>query len=312
MSRDENRISIADPHSRHSVVESHAWATSKGRFWVPTKTAPLLPAGVYSVGSSDRIGVYLDQMEVVKDKLVVLPGMGAEVVLHEIKVFMEKKDKYRERGLVHKRGIIMVGPPGSGKTSNSEMLVELFVKEIDGIVLMASGAGEIGAGLGIIRAREPERPVLIVLEDIDNLVRNGDEGALLNLLDGKFQHDGVVIVATTNHLDRLPDRIANRPSRFDLVIQIGLPNHDARTVFLKSMDPNMSDDRAMEIATMTNDYSVAHLKELMILVDVYDMPLPDADKRIRDIMARKLLPEQATIHAVKKDDSFSIQPASAA
>ncbi|WP_266032698.1 AAA family ATPase [Brucella intermedia] len=288
---------------------SNAWATSHGRFWVPTPTANKLPAGVYSVGASQRIGVYLDQVKVVKDDLIVLPEMGAEEVLNEIDQFMQRKDRYKERGVVHKRGIIMEGPPGSGKTSNSELLIDLFVTKFQGIVFLAQDVSAIALGIGLIRKQEADRPIMIVVEDIDAVVRGGGEEHLLNLLDGKHQHDGVVIVATTNHLEKLPDRIANRPSRFDLVITIALPTAVARDAFLKAKEPNMTDERRKAIVDKTEGYSIAHLKELLLMTEVYEVDLEAADARIRAIMQRKLLPDQAKLKTEKVPTAFSIQAA---
>ncbi|MCO5157838.1 MAG: ATP-binding protein [Aquamicrobium sp.] len=286
-----------------------AWATSNGRFWVPTPIANRLPCGVYSVAVSQRLGPYLDQVRVVKDDLVVLPGMGADVVLDEIEQFVQRKDRYKARGVVHKRGIIMEGPPGSGKTSNTELMIELFVNKFDGVVFLAQDPSAVALGIGLIRKREPERLIMVVIEDIDAVVRGGGEEHLLNLLDGKHQADGVVVVATTNHLNKLPDRIANRPSRFDLVVQIGLPAAEARDAFLKAKEPQMSDAQRKAVVDITDGYSIAHLKELMLLTEVYEMPLEAAHARIKAIMERKLMPEQATLKAVKVPAAFSIQDA---
>lgn len=291
----------------HIAPSPHAWATSNGRFWIPTPTAANLPPGVYSVGVSQRIGAYLDQVKVVKDELIVLPDMGAEVVLNEIEQFWLHRDRYRERGVVHKRGIIMEGPPGSGKTSNSELLIEMFVSKMQGIVLLAQSPDTIATGLALIRSREPGRPIMVVIEDIDAVARTGEE-ALLNLLDGKHQHDGIVVVATTNHLNKLPDRIANRPSRFDLVVKIGLPSPAARDAFLKAKEPGLSPEQRQTIVDITEGYSVAHIKELMILTQVYEMDLERAHERIKAIMERKLLPEQAAIKTTK-GPAFSIHEA---
>jgi ATP-dependent 26S proteasome regulatory subunit len=235
--------------------------------------------------------------------------MGAEEVLNEIDQFMQRKDRYKERGVVHKRGIIMEGPPGSGKTSNSELLIDLFVSKFQGIVLLAQDVSAIAVGIGLIRRQEQDRPIMIVVEDIDAVVRGGGEEHLLNLLDGKHQHDGVVIVATTNYLDKLPDRIANRPSRFDLVITIALPTANARDAFLKAKEPKMTEDRRKAIVDATDKYSIAHLKELLILTEVYEMPLEAADKRIRAIMDRKLLPDQAKLQTQKVPTAFAIHEA---
>lgn len=277
----------------------HKWATSNGRYWAPTPTTQTIPAGVYSVGVSQRIGPYLDRATVVKDNLIILPDMGAEVILDEITQFLDKKDRYRARGMVHKRGILMEGPPGSGKTSNSELLIELFISKVGGIVFVGQNVGEIAVGLQLIRAQEPDRPIMVVLEDIDGMVRGGAEEHLLNLLDGKHQFDGVVTVATTNYLEHLPDRIANRPSRFDLVVKIGLPSPAAREAYLQAVEPTMKPERRQQIVDQTAEYSVAHLKELLLLTEVYEMPLENALGRINGIMKKNLMPEQASLRTVK-------------
>lgn len=271
------------------------WATHAGsRFWDAStiSSANRLPAGVYTVSVSTRIGVYLDRMKVVKDNLLILPGMGADTILMEIDLFMKAKPKYTKRGLVHKRGIIMEGPPGSGKTSNTELLIEKFTEDFDGIVLLGQQVGYIGAGLGLIRKREPDRPIMVVIEDIDDMVRGG-EGDLLNLLDGKHQVDGVVIVATTNHLEKLPPRIKNRPSRFDLVVKIDLPPPTARLQYILTREPDLDTDRAAKIVEKSEGYSLAHLKELLLLTEVFDMDIDRAFDRMNAIMQAKLLPEQA-------------------
>jgi AAA+ superfamily predicted ATPase len=274
------------------------WAKTGNRYWTPSDTAESIPSGVYSVGSSSRIGIFIDQMQVVKDDLVVLPGMGADTILSEITKFWKKRERYLSLGVVHKRGILMEGPPGSGKTSNSELLIELFVKKLNGVVILASNVAEVGAGMTLIRQREPERPIMVVIEDIDAVARQGEE-ALLNLLDGKNQIGGVVFVATTNHLDRLPERIANRPSRFDLVIKVGLPHYDAKLAYIKAKWPEVSHSKADQIAQNTHEYSIAHLKELLILTEIFEAPLEEAQARIKSIMERKLLPDQAKLTVVK-------------
>lgn len=272
------------------------WANSGNLFFNEQsrpETVGRLEAGVYTVGQNMRIGTYLERRHVVKDALVPLPDTGAEGMLHEIRTFMNNKPRYEQRGLVHKRGILMQGPPGSGKTSVSELLCEMFVREMDGIVLLSESPGLIGDGLSLVRQHEPDRPIMVVVEDIDVMIDDYGDGSLLNLLDGKYQHGGVVIVASTNHLDKLPDRLVNRPSRFDLVVSVGMPSKAARDVFVRKLEPTMPSERVKRIVALTDDYSVAHLKELLLLTEVYDMPLERAAERLNAIRARSLAPEQA-------------------
>jgi hypothetical protein len=297
----EVNIVAADP-------KKVAWNTSGGRFWEPSNVAKKLPAGVYSVGVSQRIGPYIDLMKVVTDDLIHLPGMGADVVLDEIRKFWDAKARYKKFGAVHKRGIIMEGPPGSGKTSNAELLVQMFVTDLDGVVIVTPSVEQISIGLDLIRKREPLRPIMVLIEDIDGVIKGG-ESHLLNLLDGKHQHDGIVTVATTNYIDRLPDRIANRPSRFDLVVKIDLPNYDARKAYLTARGEGLTEYTIEQLAQATDNYSVAHLKELLILVTIFNMDQERALNRIKAIIEKKLLPDQAAFTTTKVDPKFGIHDA---
>lgn len=58
-------------------------------------------------------------------------------------------------------------------------------------------------------------PCVIVLEDIDSLINDGNRSFFLNQLDGIEDNDGLLILATTNHFDRLDPGLSSRPSRFD-------------------------------------------------------------------------------------------------
>ena len=74
---------------------------------------------------------------------------------------------------------------------------------------------------------------LLVMADDWNFVFEGEtEAMLLNLLDGKFQLDNVVFLATTNYAEDLAERVINRPSRFDVVYEVGLPDKMVRECYI--------------------------------------------------------------------------------
>jgi transitional endoplasmic reticulum ATPase len=64
------------------------------------------------------------------------------------------------------------------------------------------------------KAREYS-PCIIILEDLDALINDQNRSFFLNQLDGLENNDGLLVIATTNHFDRLDAGLANRPSRFD-------------------------------------------------------------------------------------------------
>ena len=71
---------------------------------------------------------------------------------------------------------------------------------------------------------------MVLMEDMQDALLRWSESRCLNILDGRDWTRGVVFVATTNHMDRFPDRIANLPLRFDVIIKV----RDCETAFHRS------------------------------------------------------------------------------
>lgn len=63
-------------------------------------------------------------------------------------------------------------------------------------------------------------PCLLVLEDLDSLVNDGNRSYFLNQVDGVESNDGILIIVTTNHMERLDIGLSKRPSRFDRKLQV--------------------------------------------------------------------------------------------
>lgn len=277
------------------------WACAGNRYWTPPAVTPVelgLPAGVYSVAVSTRIGVYLDRVKLLSDELLDLPGMGAEDILTELQQFWERKSRFDAKGFVHKRGILLHGEPGCGKTSLVHMVIRRFTEEQNGVVILTPTIGHIGAGLQLVRSREPNRPILVVMEDVDGMIAGGNESHLLSLLDGEHQVGGVVFLATTNYKDKLPGRLVARPSRFDLVTEVKPAPVEARASYIKTKAPEMSEAYVQALAEGSEGWSIAHVKELVILVEVYEKTPQEALDRMAHLVKAKVQPGQAKLRAM--------------
>lgn len=235
---------------------------------VPTVTS--LEPGAYRPQWDDRFGVVVERRHIKTDNIVEFPDAASDAVLHSIQLFWERKDVFLKNGHLFKRGIMLWGPPGSGKTITINLVMRDLIKR-GGIVVLVQNPELATATLELIRKLEPDRPVICVLEDIDEIIREYREHTLLALLDGENQVGNVVHLATTNYPELLPSRLVNRPSRFDEVIKIGMPSDEARKIYILS---RLSEAQLFELALPelshwikdTKDMSIAHLRELIVAV----------------------------------------------
>lgn len=265
------------------------WAQYGHTFTPCEKAIPELLPGQYTIGYHDSRGIFFEKKEVILDELLVLPDTVSQDILEHIQDFWGKEKRYRDLGFLWKRGVLLWGPPGSGKTSTVQLLSEMIINK-GGLAIYISSPELAARGLDLLRRIEPNRPIVAILEDLDAIIGSNRhvEADLLSLIDGELQIDNIVFVATTNYPEELDKRITNRPSRFDVVKEIGMPSGPARYMFLKSKNPRLAKDENKEEldkwVNISNKFSIAHLKEMIICVECYEQPLEDVAKRLKKMI----------------------------
>jgi hypothetical protein len=255
------------------------WTRMLDGFAPTTSTLSKLPPGLYQIISTNR-GDYFSECEFVTDNLLRLPDSKSDQVIKEIEDFWTKRSIFKKLGFTHKRGFLLFGPPGSGKTSTIAVVTKDLIKA-GGLVIMGNIRPSILAtNLADLREIEPDRPIVVLFEDIDTLIQRYGEAEILSLLDGEASIDHVVYLATTNYPENLDGRVVNRPSRFDKVVKIGMPNAEARAMYLRSRGIERDITPFVEL---TNGFSIAHLKELIVSVCCFGNDLEEEAERIRNM-----------------------------
>ena len=118
------------------------------------------------------------------------------------------------------------------------------------------------------KARE-SAPCLLVLEDLDTLVTPKNRSFLLNEMDGFASNAGILTIGTANSPEKLDPALAERPSRFDRRYKFERPALEERDRYLRlyteRLDPSLRlGETAAEVAAVTEGYSFAYLKELVL------------------------------------------------
>lgn len=245
-------------------------------------TEEKLESGVYSASVDFNGGVHYTQKEIKSDTLIRSGVNEYNTLLEEIDKFWGVNTDFRDMGFLHKRGIILHGLPGTGKTSILSMVMEKVIAD-DGVVFTYQSSAGITSTLKTFREVEPDRKVLVILEDFDNFLGYG-EGELLQILDGHSQVDNVLYIATTNYIDRIPDRMKKRPSRFDRVVEVKPPNADGRKEYFKSKLSGKEPDEIIDSYTeKTDGFTFAHLKEFLISVYCLGNKVDDTVSRLLDM-----------------------------
>ena len=173
----------------------------------------------------------------------------AEENLQEIVDYLHNPEKYREIGASMPNGVLLVGPPGTGKT----MLAKAVAGEADVPFFSMSGSEfvEMFVGMGASKVRDLFRqakekaPCIVFIDEIDaigqkrnsgNLGGNDEREQTLNQLltemDGFEGNSGVIILAATNRPESL-DPALTRPGRFDRRVPVELPDLQGREAILK-------------------------------------------------------------------------------
>jgi hypothetical protein len=258
------------------------WADKDGVVISVQEFRPTLEAGVYSTGMTNSGQPYLIKETPVTDELMILPSGRMPHLMDEFNRFWELEPVFEANGFLHKRGLFLVGPPGAGKSSTIQLLSKTLVNDFDGIVLYLENPNIGYACLRMIRSIEPNRKIVCILEDFDSLIQNYEEADFLSLFDGEKSVDHIVYIATTNYPEQIDRRFLDRPSRFDQVVTITLPNLEDRLFYLKAKAPSVPLATLEMWAKETKDFAIAHLKEIIVSVTCFDYTFEDTMKRLKE------------------------------
>lgn len=281
----ETKIPTADEIAHTAKM----WAVSGQAYFPSDFTTNTLPPGYYVVEHCNR-GYYFYKTPMNLDDLLILPDSATEEIINHIEYFWTREAQFRELGFLWKRGIMLYGPAGGGKTSTLQLLSKSII-EMGGLSIYLKHPHTTSRGLEILRRIEPNRPIIVLLEDIDALIKDCGESEILAILDGELQIDNVVFIATTNYPEDLDKRLINRPSRFDIVKEIGMPTADARRIYLETKNPRLAlPENQRELDTWIKEsrgFSVAHLKEMILAVEALGEDIDDVIKRLKKMMTQK-------------------------
>jgi ATPase family associated with various cellular activities (AAA) len=277
----------ADSNWAQIAASARCWAQSGDAFFPVSEVVNELPPGAYRCRSSNQ-GPYLERMPIEIDSLLTLPDSAVETLLAEFKQFWTLRENFSKRGFTFKRGLLMWGPPGSGKTSAIWQMTQELVRLHRGVVVFIEDPRLATACIGLLRRIEPERPMITIMEDLDALVQQHGDHGFLALLDGETQISNVVHVATTNYPEYLDRRFVDRPSRFDTIMRVGMPTADARRVYFKAKEPSLGEAELERWVQRTEDYSIAHLREVIIAIKCFDQTESSVFDRLDEMRQAKI------------------------
>jgi AAA+ superfamily predicted ATPase len=122
----------------------------------------------------------------------------------------------------------------------------------------------------VFKRARMKTPCIVVLEDLDSMIDDSNRAFFLNELDGFQSNTGVVVLATTNHPQKLDASILDRPSRFDRKYYFQLPAEPERLAYIakwnEELQPELrvSGSGARQVVQRTEGFSFAYLKELFV------------------------------------------------
>ena len=201
--------------------------------------------------------------------------------LQEVVEYLHNPSKYKEIGAKMPKGILLVGPPGTGKT----MLAKAVAGESNVPFFSISGSEfvEMFVGMGAAKVRDlfkqakEKAPCIVFIDEIDAIgqkrgatsIGGNDEreqtlNQLLTEMDGFEENTGVIILAATNRPESL-DPALTRPGRFDRQVPVVLPDLQGRVEILKvhaakiKTAPNIDYDKVARMASGASGAELANI-----------------------------------------------------
>lgn len=240
--------------------------------------------GIYKINND----MALIKQSMVSDNLYKLSDSEIDPILEEVTKFWNKVENFKKGNLIHKRGILLEGPPGTGKSSLITLIINDLIEKYKGVVLLVNNVSDFTKAYDFLKSTfrriEPDTFVITIIEDIDKLASTVILPELLDFLDGKASIEHHLVIATSNDTSEMPDALL-RVSRLDRRFYIGYPSEIARREYFvnKGIEDNLLD----EYVKQSEELTISELKELYIGTYILGNPFDEVIDQILNPFEKK-------------------------
>lgn len=222
----------------------------------------------YGTDHEQAFQVHFLKRHGIDDDEIILEDEVRSLIERNVIDFHQRRDQLVQLGVPRKRGLLLYGPPGNGKTYTCKYLAGCLK---DATTIFAAGTAlvQIRTIFNVARLFQPS---LIVLEDID-LVYSDRQinpyspqlGSLMDELDGAADADNLIVMLTTNSIERVESAIKDRPGRVSQCIEVPNPGPKLRHLYLKTLLTEFQDEKIdyEKLVNLTDGASHAFIKEFV-------------------------------------------------
>jgi hypothetical protein len=205
-----------------------------------------------------------------RDDVILAEPVLTRIERHALGVAVHR-DQLLAAGQHLKRGLLLFGPPGTGKTHTTRYLVGQMT-DYTRLLLTGRALHAIGSVAELARDLQP---AMLVLEDVDLVAEDRSFGPggspvlfdLLDAMDGAAADADLLFVLTTNRSDLLEPALAARPGRVDVAVEIDLPDAEARRrlydLYARGVPTSLSEEEIEDVVERTEGVTASFLKELL-------------------------------------------------
>jgi AAA+ superfamily predicted ATPase len=224
----------------------------------------------------------LDFMEVKPttwDQIIIKPALKEQIHGNTVSI-LDSMDKFSSLGMTPNQNMILISPPGMAKTTIFRAISNDVEGRITRIWCTGKSINNSDDVTSLFEAARSLSPCIVIIEDMDlfggdrSTVSFGQDNHVLNeflaCLDGAHENSGVVVLASTNDIASMDEALVNRPGRFDMKIDMPLPDDQDRSSMLKnflrefhsSPDISVTQDAWLTVIKMTDGLTGDYIKSL--------------------------------------------------